>query len=765
MERHIQYGTSVIWSMIDFSGNIEFLLAFISAILGLSVPVMLQVIERVDQRYESTRLAERLKREPIVRACFCCLIVSLICSAYAVFVHIPSPWDCWLMNNSADLLALISCVALIGCFLFSCKVILAYYNPERLQDRILDHYNKTKTEKDKEQEFLDWIDLTKVLLQSADRGPAFKVYNTIGNAIYKAFEEAGLEGVIYPSYLVRGITSLNENLCMMPRRPYSINNGNQILKNLIGVPTKLSDEGYRLLWRNLQLQLFYNQEDWVHEYWSAAVQNYDLELQELYAGVPAPFEDGKMVSAEDVAKRKEQRKRFLEFHIALCASILRDQRYDLLEKLMEHYRAMAPEYEYPLVPSSVSEVLTAFEMVEESPRLDCGVEGYYPLRGMKGIADGIVTGSIKRYLTYLYVRVFSNIGRMTRTCANYPDSLGGLKRMDENLDYIQRMLPSILGNERLVKTLSFSDFENAQRQMNDVLGSIRADISVKEKEQKRNKPNDQDLVEYNLREVVGFVQRRMAEYRPFIKDNHDIIDTKPYYLRGVNSFLYPNQAFQHDAGISYVNMAETVTTASITNIQHSFASVFYQKEQKRLKIASDKVFEVLDRLKIDEQYVIIAFDIYWDFYLHGGNTGLKKEEEFYSYKGIPIIRLHGGPTDLVSQTLFVLKKRDIPALKFIPPLGEHIEKYALRELDKEYRVYGSIVRLNDNAMLLDGVGNMSEEQARDYSLFSVFINATASLRQDFPLVSIKLMYNLRDNGAADKVDVVIPFEDMFEVAK
>lgn len=55
--------------MIDFSGSIEFLLAFVSAILGLSVPVMLQVIERVDQRYESTRLAERLKREPIVKSC------------------------------------------------------------------------------------------------------------------------------------------------------------------------------------------------------------------------------------------------------------------------------------------------------------------------------------------------------------------------------------------------------------------------------------------------------------------------------------------------------------------------------------------------------------------------------------------------------------------------------------------------------------------------------------------------------------------------
>ena len=747
--------------MIDFSGNIDFLLSFVSAILGLSAPLMFQVIERVDQKYQSTRLSERLKQEPIIRVCLYSLIASLLCSAYAVFVHIESPIDCWLMNNSADLIALFTCVALIACFLFSFRIILVYYNPEKLQDRILDKYTIAKTAKDREQNFLDWVDLTKALLQSADREPAFKVYDTLGNAIYKAFNDAGVDGVSYPSYLVRGIISINENLCQMQRRPYSINNGNQILKNLIGAPTKLSDEGYRLLWRNLQLQLFYNQDDWVHEYWSAAVQNYDFELQELYEGLPASFENKKLITSEDVSRRKEQRKRFLEFHIALCASIMRDQRYDLLEKLMEHCRSMAPEYEYPLVPSTVSEVLDAFEMVDESPRLDFRVETYYPLRGMKGIADGIVTGSIKRYLTYLYARVFSNIGRVTRAHANYPDSLGGLKRMDEHFVFIQRLLPSILGNERLMMTLSFSDVEEAKRQMNNVLINLRSEISVKEKEQKRNKPNAQDLVEDNLREVVGLVQRKMSDYALFIRNHFEGKDTIFYYLRGVSSFLYPNQAFQHDAGISYVDMAETVTGASIANIQHGFASVLYQKEQKRLKIGNEKVFEALDALKIDERFVIVAFDIYWDFYFQKRIEGLKKDGEKYSYKGIPIIRLHGGPTDLVSQTLLVMYKGDMPALAFMPPMKEHVAKYVLKELDKEYNVYGSIVKLNDNTELLRSVDNMNEEQAREYSLFNVFINAKMVIKPTSPVVSIKLMYDLRDNGKADSVDDIIPFEEMF----
>lgn len=40
----------------DFDNTVEYLLAFISAILGLSVPLMLQAIERIDDKYSSTRL-------------------------------------------------------------------------------------------------------------------------------------------------------------------------------------------------------------------------------------------------------------------------------------------------------------------------------------------------------------------------------------------------------------------------------------------------------------------------------------------------------------------------------------------------------------------------------------------------------------------------------------------------------------------------------------------------------------------------------------
>ena len=70
--------------MIQFDSNLEYLLAFVSAIFGLSVPIMLQVIERVDQRYESTRLAERLKSERAIRVSIILLIIALFSCTYTV---------------------------------------------------------------------------------------------------------------------------------------------------------------------------------------------------------------------------------------------------------------------------------------------------------------------------------------------------------------------------------------------------------------------------------------------------------------------------------------------------------------------------------------------------------------------------------------------------------------------------------------------------------------------------------------------------------
>ena len=749
--------------MIVFDNITDYLLAFISAILGISIPLMLQVIEKLDERYKSTRLSERIRSEKIVKISIRLLFAALLTCTYAIFCRFSSLWDLWILNNSADVIAIICCCALIISFLLSCKIILLYYSPRRLQDRILNAFEGSVTYEDRERNFLDWVDITRTLFSSSDRDPAIKVFNILKTEIDKALSDSKKKTVLLPDYLVKGITSINENLCLMPRRPYSINNGNQILKLLISKPSKISDDLYRILWKNLQLQLFYNQEDWVYEYWSGAVEIYVSVLKQLHKGEKDYSNQEVIISEEDVKRREEERGRYREFHIILCATIFREKRYDLLERILNYSCAMTPEYEYPLIPSTLDEILDAFKLAENSPRLDIDVQRYYPMRGIKGIVESKVLGSVKQYLTFLYIRLFSNIGKRKNLYVNYPTTRGRLKHLNEDIDYITRLMPALLRNNELIDILSFIGKDGIEKEMLSVIDKIKEEIENKEKELRTTNPNEDEIVKENLGIATKMIKSEMAAYELFSNKKNDEAKCRSYYIRGVNSYLYPNIAFQHDAGINYVDMAESVTGASINSFRHYFASVFYQEEQKKLRVSSNNIFQALDKLQIDKNFVIISFDIYWDYYLQEKIRGFRKDEGAYSYKGIPIICLNGGPSRLVSQTIYIIKRCDIPSLRFIPPIKEHIERYELDLQDEDYKFYGSIVQLSKNAELLKDVDNMSKEEAEEYSLFNVFLNAQMNWQIAAPVVSVKLMYSMVDNGTSESLDAVLPFEKMFEM--
>ena len=171
---------------------------------------------------------------------------------------------------------------------------------------------------------------------------------------------------------------------------------------------------------------------------------------------------------------------------------------------------------------------------------------------------------------------------------------------------------------------------------------------------------------------------------------------------------------------------------------------------------------MLKRLEISDCYVIVAFDVYWDYYLYKEVEGLRKEEERYFFNDVPIICLHGGPSQIVSQSLFVMKTTDLPSLSFVAPIADHISQYQLTLLDDSFKLYGSVVKLNENEELLKGVTRMSAEEALEYSSFNLFLNAKIAWNLSAPVLCIKLMYDFKDNGSVDSEESIVPFVKLFE---
>lgn len=738
--------------MISFDHNIEYLLAFIPAILGLSLPVLLQVIERLDQKYRSSRIADRLMKEKSIYVCKWSLVFSLFTCIYAVFVKIPSPWDCWVLNNSAELLALLLCIILIGSFLWSCVIIMDYYNQGKLQNFIIKDLNNTKNNLQKhENAFRDFVDLSKSNLEASDRTQAIRVFDVLRDEMNRIIQQAGLNGVKIPGYLAFGITSVNENLCLMDRRPFSVNNGNQIIKELISNPATLSEEAYSLLWRNLLLQLHYGAEEWVYEYWTTAVQTYDFDLQPIYTGIYGADEK---YTEEDVHLRLAQRQRFLEFHVLLCAYILHQKRYELLGKLFWYTREMPPKY--PLIPSSLSEILSIFEQVEESPRLDFTAGQYYPFPGMKGIVDEEIKAIVKSYLSLLYLRLFSPIGIVPQVSIALPEQLGALKAYKSYIEYIKRRMVLIRNNPELYALVK-SDSVDTDKEIESILDDIRRKIdSVRTKGDL-----DDEIKKENIDELHDIVINNLRPYKEIIERESNLTPDVGFWLNGNVSYPYDNAAFMKNSDMSYVGMAENVGDSTIGKFQYYFGSVFYQvSEGFKYRINSRSIFEAIDKLQISDDFVIIAFDVYWDYYLTLEQKGLSKDKDGrYYYHGLSIINLTSGSFQLISRSLFILRKNDLPQVVFIPPSAEQKDMYHLECLDEGIQLYTSIIQLSQDEKLLEVVKkDLPDEKLEDKSLFSAFLLAKVLWSKFIPIVGIKIMYDLRDNGTSDDVEKVVCFD-------
>ena len=743
---------------LEFEHNIEYLLAIISAILGMSLPIMLQVIERIDQKYKSSRLAERLKREPAIRFCKWSLVTALVACAYTVFFRIDSLVNCWIINNSSNLIALLCCLALVCTFLWSCVVILNYYNPEKLQKKIIDALNKAKTGSEKRQnELLDFVDLSKTILEVSDREPAYLIYDVLRKEIKTVIENANEDGMIIPDYLANNITSINENICLMKRRPYSVNNGNQLLLELISNPTKLSDSSYRLLWKNLLLQLHYNADEPVYEYWTGAVQIFDLNLHRIIAGAYNP-EGETTYTQEDVNRRLSQRQRFLEFHVVICSYILHLNKYNLLDKLLGYTQTIPPTY--PLIPSSMSEIIAMFRHIDVSPRFEMNDEQYYSFLGMKGIVDGEIRGAVKRYLSLLFLRMFSPIGIAADFSLSLPDNLKDLKKYDSYLDSLKWLVAKIKENNELYTLVKPA---NDQTNPEDVIDNRKKEIKEKIKNIRENAPLDDQLIIENKAELKEFVKRGLSPYNALSDDNGKLTAYAHYWITCNVSCPYPNAAFMRNSDRGYSGMAENIGEIIVRRFKQSIASLFFRaRKEKELRIRNSDIFNALDKLQISEKHVIIAFGIYWDYYINAKQAGLIKKGDYsYSYKGVNIINLPTDALRLVEQTLYVLRRDDMPSLSFVETPQEQRVLFQLEEIDTQLKLYMSLLQLSHHENIAAIVQkDLVDLDLNDKTLFSAFLTAHIAWSKHIPLVQIKLLYNLGDNGRSEEIDGITAFERM-----
>lgn len=120
----------------EFSNNaISLLLSVFSVIVGMTYPLLLQAIQRIDEQYRSSRITKMLKEEKVFRIFQWLVTISIAFAFISIFIlqlldDCPTLTIVWVTIHT-----LLTWLLLVTTILLVYRI-MTYYNPDELLDRI-----------------------------------------------------------------------------------------------------------------------------------------------------------------------------------------------------------------------------------------------------------------------------------------------------------------------------------------------------------------------------------------------------------------------------------------------------------------------------------------------------------------------------------------------------------------------------------------------------------------------------------------------------
>ena len=200
--------------MFDFvNSTYSGILSILSTLFGLSYPLVIGCIERIDSKFGFTTLSKRFLNESSFKCFKYSLIINLVMAVLSPFFMDGS--------THARLIIGLQCIGAIvlvsSSFLLYSKI-MSYYNIGALQRMILRDYKKAAKVNDKAKEaeyFTQWIDLSSELLKSVDETLIQSIHETLLDYVAKAYsdsvENGGDKELVFDQYYYEGISRIEVN--------------------------------------------------------------------------------------------------------------------------------------------------------------------------------------------------------------------------------------------------------------------------------------------------------------------------------------------------------------------------------------------------------------------------------------------------------------------------------------------------------------------------------------------------------------------------
>lgn len=624
-----------------FDYNFSSLISIFAALMGMAYPLILQAIQRIDEMYNSSKLAAYFQKQWFFHLFSRLLLVSIPVSIVAPFLLYYFRDFSWMMILSAAHALIVFALAMSAFILF--KYIMMTINPSKFFEYLeyklygshpplteIFQIQKYASDKDNEELFGNITTSISVYLNSYRKNKR----DDVAIDVWKMFRE------LYKQHSKRDNHFFsNRNLIVS----YFFSPEEQIF---------LSEEEYIYIWQTVDAVVHADNESWVYNYWTYTNQYYMFTLDHY---------------SKNDEELKLQQERFKEQHFMIGALLTYNQKYVLLKRLMYFSNALPPTYD--LVPSSFNIIILQLKSLIEKKDMPIELTKQYLMIGAPQdvSSDGFILSYAYKYASLLLIRLFtvndwnitySNPMGLPEISSDYTvedlnEEVYMMNRLKHNISSWFEEKDAIrqtIGEGRVVvdDVLNLCDeyIERCKKQIETLNNSMEVD------------PEKQEYIKSHLLSALKDYPLAL----PIFGD----INTDDYERNIINNYVkfqIDKEILKVGTNVNASNLPDVIV-GHLNELAYKAYNLLFliQSSVRNVRIAYKDIKRVLDVIGVNEKNAVISLGVYLGNYeaIYGKEDDDKFDDKdgYRTYKGCNIYSIPS-----TQQSIVVMQKSDIPFVR------------------------------------------------------------------------------------------------------
>ncbi|MDP3113238.1 MAG: hypothetical protein Q8M98_00550 [Candidatus Cloacimonadaceae bacterium] len=672
-------------------------ITFLVAILGIAYPIIIQVISRIEDKYNSQSIALLFEKEVIHIVYF----VTLICS---IVVTILWTWDMpplryavieFMFESSSDWFIFTFITMLIIVFILEVKLLMTYSVTIKLAKRIIKQYNRRNDS--------SGICFTAAsdLLICALRNGHQDAFELLSEFIGGEFEEFRRQDLNFPKLyydidrklLIEMLTS--DEFSFKALR-YRVATASYLLGSELS--DKISRDTLTQIWHNLILMLESNHIDMYMLYW----ESMDNRLRNFRFRKRIGRKESSidMDSTDNESIKESLDMRMVRYHCALGGLVLYLQKHEAIRRMFLYTSSEPPDYH--LLPNTLREVYKLFVYFFD-PWGDnfsfISSDYYFPHN--EGIAqDKIVPKWICSYIAILFFRLHTlrphHFGQDSYCIEELPTSQRKKLIWLNCIEGFRRSVKEWIEQPELLYKMGIGDIDQ-----NWSIDKMNPDLIIDKIKGELIEAMDKTILEQGLSpdKVKTFLDSSSELIQKYILSLKRTTSSTLKDFVGNRSYAYGKRilleksCFQADEVLSADNYDKILASMVIANLKHILSHSFVANASAKYQFKPEDIFLAIDKLKLDKNiHLIINMNLNLSFYI---DVQKVQDLTLDDYKGIEIVSLDSYDRSS-GYSLFILEKEKLPYLNFVLPTNEERAKFKLSDSIYEGKIFASVIDLKDD---------------------------------------------------------------------